>query len=164
MGRAFTELIHRYPTNQLPKAGGVNATIVVTITLDTLLGGLKAAKLDTGESISASRARKLACEAGIIPAVLGGRSQVLDLGRASRFATEGQRIAKMLETGGCEADGCDQPPDKTDLHHQLAWSEGGETNLKDLAALCEWHHHRAHDPRYRMTRTPTGKIAFHSRT
>ena len=60
LGRAFTELIHRYPTSELPKAGGVNATVVVTMTLDSLLGGLKAARLDTGESISASLARKLA--------------------------------------------------------------------------------------------------------
>ena len=44
MGRAFTELIHRYPAKDLPKAGGVNATVVVTMTLDSLLGGLKAAQ------------------------------------------------------------------------------------------------------------------------
>ena len=97
MGRAFTELIHRYPVKTLPKAGGVNATVVVTMTLDALLGGLQAARLDTGESISAGQARRLACEAGIIPAVLGGKSQVLDLGRTRRFHTGAQRIAKTLE-------------------------------------------------------------------
>ena len=87
LGRAFTELIQRYPTNRLPKAGGVNATVVVTMTLESLLGGLKAAQLDTGQTISAVPARRLACEAGIIPAVLGGQSQVLDLGRKRRFHT-----------------------------------------------------------------------------
>ena len=56
--------------------------------LETLLGGIKAAKLDTGEHISAGLARRIACEAGIIPAVLGGKSEVLDLGR-SRASTPG---------------------------------------------------------------------------
>ena len=87
------------------------------MTLDSLLGGLKAARLDTGETISAGLARRLACEAGIIPAVLGGKSQVLDLGRTRRFHTEAQRIAKTLEHGGCTAEGCDWPPGLCHLHH-----------------------------------------------
>ena len=62
LGQAFVELIQRYPTKRLPKAGGLNATIVVLMHLDTLMGDLKAARLDTGETISpgapaASRAR-----------------------------------------------------------------------------------------------------------
>ena len=73
--------------------------------LDTLMGGLKAAKLDTGETISPGLARRLACEAGIIPAVLGGTSQVLDLGRKKRFHNEAQRIVKIIETGGCTGPG-----------------------------------------------------------
>jgi len=30
MGRAFMEYIERYPTDQLPNAGGVAATVVIT--------------------------------------------------------------------------------------------------------------------------------------
>ena len=163
MGRAFTELIHRYPTKNLPKAGGVNATVVVTMTLDALLGGLTAANLDTGESISAGQARRLACEAGIIPAVLGGKSQVLDLGRTRRFHTRAQRIAKTIEQRGCTAEGCDWPPGLCHLHHPIPWSRGGGTN-NDGLLLCPRHHAHAHDSRYTMTRRPTGKIAFHRRT
>jgi len=83
---------------------------VVTMTLETLLGGLTAARLDTGETISPGAGRRLACEAGIIPAVLGGKSQVLDLGRKRRFHSEAQRIARTIEVGGCEVEGCDWPP------------------------------------------------------
>src|SRR3954470_734437 len=119
LGRAFAELIQRYPTKKLPKAGGLNATVVVTMTLDSLLGGLKAAQLDTGHTLSASLARRLACEAGIIPAVLGGRSQVLDLGRKRRFHTEAQRIAKTIESRGCAVEGCDYPPGSCHLHHPI---------------------------------------------
>ena len=60
MGLAFQEYIETYPADALPKAGGVNATVVVTMTLEALLGGLKAARLDTGEKITAGEARRLA--------------------------------------------------------------------------------------------------------
>ncbi len=163
LGQAFTELIRRYPTKRLPKTGGLNATVVVLMPLDTLMGGLKAAHLDTGETISPSQARRLACEAGIIPAVLNGKSQVLDLGRKKRFYTEAQRIAKTIEAGGCEAEGCDEPPGRTHMHHPERWADGGETN-RDAIMLCPPHHTRAHDTRYQMTGAPTGKIAFHRRT
>jgi hypothetical protein len=164
LGRAFVEFIQRYPTKRLPKTGGLNATAVVLIDLDTLMGKLKTAHLDTGEAISPGAARRLACEAGIIPAVLGGKSQVLDLGRKKRFYTEAQRIAKTIEAGGCEVEGCDAPPGTTHLHHEERWADGGETNLKDAIMICPWHHQRAHDTRYKMTRQPTGKVAFHRRT
>jgi hypothetical protein len=164
LGQAFTELIQRYPTKRLPKAGGLNATIVVTMTLDSLMGGLKAAQLDTGGTISASMARRIACEAGIIPAVLGGKSELLDLGRSKRFATEPQRIAKAIQVGGCEIDGCDAPAGSCHAHHKKRWADGGTTNLDDLVAICPPHHARAHDQRFEMRRLPTGKYGFHRRT
>ncbi|GCD90526.1 HNH endonuclease [Nocardioides sp. LS1] len=163
MGQAFCELIERYPTKKLPKAGGVNATVVVTMDISTLMGGLKAASLDTGERITAGQARRLACEAGIIPAVLGGKSQVLDLGRKRRFHSESQRIAMAIEQGGCNAQGCDWPPGLCHGHHPIPWSLGGETNT-DGMLLCPHHHARAHDPKFTMTTQAGGKVAFTRRT
>jgi ribosomal 50S subunit-associated protein YjgA (DUF615 family) len=163
LGHAFTELIHRYPTKKLPRAGGLNATVVVTMTLKTLMGGLKAARLDTGDHLSPGAARRLACEAGIIPAVLGGDSRVLDLGRTRRFHSPAQRIAKTIETGGCEIESCDWPPGMTHLHHPVRWADGGGTN-RDAIMICPHHHARAHDTRYQMTKLPTGKYGFHRRT
>ncbi len=162
LGQAFTELIERYPVKKLPKTGGLNATVVVLMDLDTLEGRLKAAHLDTGEPISPGAARRLACDARLIPAVLDGKSQVLDLGRGKRFYTEAQRIAKTIEVGGCEAEGCDEPPGRTHLHHPERWADGGQTN-RDGIMLCH-HHTRAHDQRYNMTKLPTGKYTFHRRT
>ena len=163
LGHAFVELIQRYPAKRLPQAGGLNATAVVLIPIETLIGGLQAAHLDTGEAISPGAARRLACEARILPAVLGGKSQVLDLGRAKRFASEAQRIVKTIEAGGCEVEGCDWPPGMTHLHHRVRWADGGQTNRNDLIMICPPHHSRAHDKRYTMTTLPTGRIAFHRR-
>lgn len=96
--------------DRLPDAGGVTATVVVTMPLDTLLGADRVATLDTGDRIAAGEARRLACEAGLMPAVLGGASQVLDLGRARRFHSGRQRIAIALGDRTCTAEGCDWPP------------------------------------------------------
>ncbi len=164
MGQAFCDYITGYPAEDLPHAGGVSATVVVTMELDTLMGGLKAAQLDTGHRISAGLARRLACRAGIIPAVLGGRSQVLDMGRKRRFHTEPQRIALALEQGGCTAEGCDWPPGMCHAHHDIPWHLGGDTSVKNGRLLCPRHHARAHDPTYTTTKLPDGKVRFHRRT
>jgi hypothetical protein len=164
MGEAFVEYVATYPTDRLPRTGGVSATVVVTMPLDTLIGGLKAAQIDTGHRVSPGLARRLACEAGIIPAVLGSKSQVLDLGRKVRFHTEPQRIALALEQGGCTAEGCDWPPGMCHAHHDTPFSKGGATSVKNGRLLCPRHHTRAHDPTYTMAKLPEGKVRFHRRT
>ena len=160
LGAAFTEYIETRPAPGTPKAGGIPATVVVTMTMADLLGADKAATLDTGETISAAEARRLACEAGIIPAVLGTRSQILDLGRKTRFHTEPQRIALALRDGGCAVEHCDWPPSMCHAHHLEPWARGGGTSVKAGVLLCPRHHTLAHDNRYQLKTTPSGKVLF----
>ena len=164
MGQAFCQLIERYPAEKLPKTGGVSATVVVLIDLDVLLGRLeKAGVLDTGEKISPALARRLACEAGIIPVVLGGDSQPLDVGRARRYYTPAQRVALLVRDRECRAEGCDRTTG-LHAHHKQRWVDGGKTDLADGISLCHWHHNRAHDTRYQTTYHPNGDVTFHMRT
>ncbi|WP_028635985.1 HNH endonuclease [Nocardioides sp. URHA0032] len=164
LGQAFCELIERYPADQLPTTGGVSATAVVLIDLDVLLGKLdKACVLDTGEKISPGLARRLACQAGIIPVVLDGDSQPLDVGRKKRYFTEAQRTAMHVRDRGCRAEGCDRTTG-LHAHHKTRWADDGHTDLKDGVSLCHWHHNRAHDTNYDTTYLPTGKVQFHRRT
>ncbi len=144
MGEAFCEYVARYPADKLPHAGGVTATVVVTMTLESLLGGLKAAQLDTGERITAGQARRMACEAGLVPAVLGGDSRVLDIGRKGRLFTDPQRIARIVEQATCEHPTCDVPAAFCHAHHRTPWAHGGTTNKADLQWLCPRHHTLAH--------------------
>jgi hypothetical protein len=145
-GSALVELLEHLPTDTL--SGKVAATVVVTVDHEQLKASLGAAHLDTGHDLSASEARRLACNAGILPAVLGGRSVPLDLGRQERFFTEAQRVALSTVYDTCAAQGCDRPYAWSELHHQDPWAAGGHTDLDLAVPLCGHHHRRAHDPRY----------------
>jgi hypothetical protein len=164
MGLAFAEYLETRPQDTVPNAGGVAATVVVTMTIETLLGGLKAAGLCDGTRISAGEARRLACGAGIIPVVLGGPSEPLDVGRQRRFHTKAQRLAMGVRDGGCAAVGCDRPSAWCQAHHDLPWSRGGNTDLETGRLLCQRHHTLAHHDRYQMTSAKNGKVAFTRRT
>ena len=164
LGQALCEWIERYPTNRLPHTGGLTATVVVTIPLQTLHNGLEPGVLDTGTTISPGQARRLACEAGIIPMILDGDSQPLDVGRRRRFHTKAQRLAIAHRDQTCTAQGCDWPPGLCHIHHNNPWAVGGSTSVKDGRLLCPQHHTRAHDPRYTTTKLPDGKVAFTRRT
>ncbi|GAB2756771.1 hypothetical protein GCM10027273_39450 [Nocardioides pakistanensis] len=165
LGRAFAELCEHLPVDRLPQAGGVAATVVVTSELEVLRTGVGSAVLDTGERISAGEVRRMACTAGIIPAVLGSDSVPLDLGRTVRLHTPQQRIAMGLRDGGCSTQGCDRPPGWCEAHHdEETWAEGGGTSVDKGRLLCPHHHRLAHDHRYDMRRLPDGKVRFHQRT
>jgi len=164
LGHAFCEYVTRYPVDRLPQAGGVDATVVVTMTLDNLLGDSHTpATLDTGDPVTADQARKLACEAGIIPMVLGGQSEVLDLGRKKRLYDRHQRIAIRHRDQHCTSHGCEWPAAMCHVHHNTPWSRGGNTNLADGRLLCPRHHTYAHSPKYEMKTIPNGRVIF-SRT
>lgn len=160
-GVAFCELVEHLPTDHLhPRTA---ATMVVTIDEDALRGRLAAAGLDTGDHISAGEARRLACGAGIIPAVLGGRSQVLDLGRLNRLFSDPQRVAVGIIHQTCAAEGCERPFAWCELHHRQPWSELGRTDLVDAVPLCHFHHQRIHDSGFRHRQLPDGSIRFNRR-
>lgn len=160
-GEALCELIEHLPTEHLhPRTA---ATMVVTVDEETLRGALAVAHLDTDGEISAGEARRLACGAGILPAVLNGKSLPLDVGRSSRLFTEAQRTALGIHHRTCAADGCERPFAWCELHHLVAWALGGSTDLADAVPLCHFHHQRIHDPDYDHRREPSGAITFRRR-
>ena len=105
MGEAFCELIETYPRDTAPKLGRIDGTFLVTFPLDSMLTGLGTATLDDGTPISAAQATRLACEARIIPVVLGGKGEVLHQGRARRGYTAAQTYAMHARDQGCTATG-----------------------------------------------------------
>lgn len=161
LGAGFLELLEHLPSDG---HGPIGATLLVNLDLKHLLDGLASANLDTGARISAGEARRLACGAGIVPAVLGGDSEPLDLGREKRLHTRAQRRALSLKHDSCATEGCERPFAWTEIHHPHAWSHGGHTSLDNALPLCGFHHRKAHDDRYTMRHTPTGEVRFRRRT
>jgi len=143
---AAEELLRHAISCDRPGGDRPVVTMVVRMTLDQLLDGLGVAQIDGIDArISAIRARLLAADANIIPAVLGGAGEVLDLGRARRLFSPAQRQAFAEQYGGCAFPGCDHPPSYTEAHHIQWWSAGGPTDLSNGIPLCSFHHHRVHD-------------------
>jgi hypothetical protein len=174
LGQAFCQFLEAVDPSRLPLHGGDATTVIVTVTIDDLLRELGTAELygggtvpgaDTPEvAITAADARRLACTAHIIPAVLGGPSEVLDLGRSRRLFTAAQRKALLLRDRQCRAEDCDIPGTWCEAHHWIPWSAGGRTDLADGVLLCHHHHQRVHDRRYRAERLPGGDVRFFRRT
>jgi hypothetical protein len=166
LGLALCSLLEHLDPAKLPHHGGDATTVMVRMTLEQLRTELAAAGvLDAdGTMISAGELRRLACTAQVIPAVLGGKSEILDLGRTQRLFNAAQRKALRLRDRQCRAEGCTIPATWCEAHHLKAWSLGGRTDLAAGVLLCGHHHHRAHDQRYAADRLPNGDVRFSRRT
>ncbi len=89
--------------------------------------------------------RRILAEANIIPIVLGGNSQPLDVGRSQRFHTGAIRTAIMARDRGCIVPDCTTPPDQVEIdHYQRDWADGGTTSVDSGAAMCTDGHHSRH--------------------
>ena len=128
-------------TAQLPEHGGDRPQVAVTVAYDPLTQRLAAGQLDTGERLTPETVRRLACDAQILPAVLGGAGQPLDLGRQRRLVNGALRRALVIRDRGCTFPGCDRPARWCDGHHVIHWNGGGRTEPGNCVLLCR-HHHR----------------------
>ena len=164
-GEAFCALLERMPADRLPVHGGTATSVVVTIDVDALRNAVGTAGVSTGGAMTATEVRRLACTANILPAVLGGAGEVLDLGRSRRLFSPAQRKAMAIRDRRCRAEDCDIPAAWCEAHHATRpWTQHGRTDLKDGLLLCSFHHHRAHDPGWTTSRLPNGDYRFHRRT
>ena len=140
---ALAEVIRAAVAHPDPTPGLGRPTIAVTLTLDELQAGLPGVGQDQSV-IDAGIVRRLACDAGIIPIVLGSRSEVLDIGRRTRTVPAAIRRALQHRDQGCAFPGCHRPPSWADAHHIRHWAHGGQTALHNLVLLCGHHHDTIH--------------------
>ncbi|HSK31924.1 MAG TPA: DUF222 domain-containing protein [Propionicimonas sp.] len=143
-----------------PTVGGHVPHISMTIDYDALTGQLSNATLTHGGPISTGLARRLLCDAKILPAVLNGASQILDVGRAQRLFPPHLRAALTLRDGGCAWPGCDRPPGWCQAHHITSWLDGGPTSLTNGVLLCLYHHQQAHTAQWQIRPGPDGQPDF----
>ncbi|MFH5877490.1 DUF222 domain-containing protein [Arthrobacter sp. NA-172] len=147
----------------LPANGGLRPQVMVTIDYQDLLDrvqhhGATAAnpRLSTGAStfqgpIHPSVIRKIACDADIIPVLLGSDSRVLDIGRTTRVFPPHIRKAIIARDQGCTFPDCTIPAPWCEAHHITYWSDGGTTGTDNGTLLCSHHHHVIHKEQWTIT-------------
>ena len=146
LAQAFSTVLNGFlAIGDGPIQGGERPHITVTMHYDALTKHLGSAVLDaTGTTIGPAHARRLLCDADVIPAVLGATGEPLDIGRATRTWPTGLRRAITLRDRGCVFPGCDRPARWSDLHQIEPWAQGGPTSLNNGAVLCGHHHTLIH--------------------
>ncbi len=140
-------------------AGNPDATpgvphLMVTIDFEDLKNATSQALGDlmfSGGTLSAAAVRRIACDAAILPIVLGSNSQALDVGTEQRFVNRAMRRALIKRDKGCVI--CKAPPPYCHAHHIIHWIDGGPTSLNNLALFCGGHHHAIHKGHYTVTIT-----------
>lgn len=133
---------------------GVRTTIVVRMSKADLESGEGLGRIDgVSVPVSVGELRRLAGDAGVVPVVLGGDGEVLDLGRSVRLFTRAQRLALLERDGGCAK--CHAPPEHCEAHHIRWWDRGGGTDLSNGVMLCTRCHHDVHRQGWEIIATPT---------
>ncbi|MFS0716313.1 DUF222 domain-containing protein [Arthrobacter sp. 1P04PC] len=138
----------------LPAAGGLRPQVMVTIDYRDLRERIESsegtASMLFAGPVTASTVRKIACDADIIPVVLGGEGRVLDIGRASRVFPPHIRKALVARDQGCAFPGCSIPAPWCEAHHIDYWSRGGATSTDNGVLLCSHHHHVLHKEQWEL--------------
>jgi hypothetical protein len=157
---ALLELVSRAVTAADGVGRHTKATLVVTIGLDQLQQRCRGAGLTLGHDLlTIDTVRRMACDAQVVPAVLGARGEVLALGRAERLFNRAQIRHLWLRDRGCTFPHCTRPARWCDAHHLIHWADGGPTDNDHGALLCQSHHTVVHRNRYagRVSDGPTGQ-------
>jgi 5-methylcytosine-specific restriction protein A len=128
----------------VPECGGQRPHVNVLVGLEDLQNRARAGCLDFGGTLSPEALRMLCCDAAVVPVVLNGTGQPLDVGRATRTIPDGLRRAVAARDRGCAHPGCGRPPSWSEVHHIREWQLGGETKLSNLVMLCKQHHRQIH--------------------
>ncbi|MGL5910916.1 MAG: DUF222 domain-containing protein, partial [Phycicoccus sp.] len=150
---ALTEVCRRSASIDADSAGadgaaGSPSAVHVTIPLADLqqvtgyaevLGSVAAETI-----LGPGQLRKIACDAALIPYVLGSDGEVVDQGMVVRLYTRAQRRRLWLRDRHCTYLGCSIPATWCRAHHVRHWADAGPTDLHNAALLCERHHTVVH--------------------
>lgn len=151
-------------SDELPNVTAERPRVIVTIDLDTLLGHLSErwGILDSGVAIAPATARRLACDAEILPAVLGAPGAVLDIGGLTRsFSTAVKRAALIRDGARCGFPNCRRR--LAECHHIVWWAHGGKSTLDNAVWLCAFHHWLAHEGGWSIKRNADGSYTWTNR-
>ncbi len=161
MAEVFGYVADHADTSILPTTGGQRPHMNVLIRLEDLENRARAAMLDFGGLMTPAEFRMLCCDACVVPIVMNGAGQPLDVGRRTRIIPEGLRRAVAARDRGCAHPGCDRTPSWCEIHHVKPWEHGGETKLSNLVMICRIHHREMHSSEWIVRIAPDGLPEFY---
>ncbi len=134
--------------------------IVVHVEAEVLSnGGAGRCEIEHRTAIAAETARRLCCDAGIVPVVDGPNGEPLSVGRRTRSIPPAVRRALSNRDRGCRFPGC-RATQRLHGHHVRHWAEGGETSIDNLVLLCPTHHRLVHEGGFDVKRLDDGAFRF----
>src|SRR6476661_7955918 len=161
-GDALVEACRRSSAAGGEAPAQTKAQLFVTMDLDDLKDACGSGTvLGNGTLLAPETVRRIACDAAVIPVVLGTQGEVLELGRKRRLFSPGQLAALWLGDKGCTIPGCHAPPWWCDGHHVIHWANGGPTDVGNAALLCGRHHTIVHQRGWTATVTSAG-VTWHT--
>jgi hypothetical protein len=164
---ALAEVFTHYLDHQTARTGGHRRPhLNITIGLDALETSTGQGSFDDGTPITATDARRMACDANIHRVITRADGSILDHGRTTRIISAALFTVLALRDRGCRYPGCDRPCHTTDAHHIRHWIDHGHTAPDNLVLLCRYHHGVVHRPGWTIQlhddttvtiTTPTGR-------
>jgi hypothetical protein len=129
-----------------PEARGIRATVFVTVPVLALLDGDIArhgvSSVEGVGPIPIDIARELCGGAKSWMRVLTHPEKgiVLSMGRKTYRPSADLKRAARWRADTCAGPGCGMPASRCDIDHNIAWHEGGDTAVWNVAPLCKGHH------------------------
>ena len=109
--------------------------------------------------LSPATARRLCCDASLVPVLEDSSGNVLNVGRKARAIPPSIRRALQIRDQGCRFPGCCESR-YVDAHHVQHWCDGGETRLDNLVLLCRRHHRLLHQEGYEILKHGEQRFEF----
>jgi hypothetical protein len=138
---------------------GERPRVVIHATPAQLTGAAAGlATTEAGEPLPVWLTGRSACDAVLQRVVEDPSLGPLDVGREHRLVTVAQRRALAARDRGCVI--CGAQPDWCDAHHIVPWSQGGATDLDNLALVCPGHHTAVHAGSWALERDGDGDLVI----
>ncbi len=160
LGEVFGYVADHAGPDVLPSAGGNRPHLNIHIRWDDLQAQARAAMLDFGGQMTPAAVRMACCDACVIPVVMGGAGEPIDVAVMRRTIPDHMRRAVAARDRGCAHPGCDRTPSWCQVHHVIPWEHGGETRLSNLVMLCKAHHREIHTSEWAVKIAPDGIPEF----
>jgi hypothetical protein len=165
-GSAFSGAPHAYVGADTDTSGSASPGVPLAMGVPLAIGStsgtpsLEGARTLDGRPISALAVSVLTCDS-ILERLLVADQRVIDHGRSVREFSSSQRRAVFARDQGCRFPGCSLGPRHCQVHHLEPWQTGGRTDLSNAVALCSFHHHVVHRPKWRASLGSRGEFIVH---